>query len=350
MNAVTTPATEQLPTAQTNTAALILQGDAMDKMMATARLMASSKVTIPQHLRNEGDCLAVVLQGVQWGMNPFSIAQKTFLSPDGKLSYEAQLINAVIVGTGAIQGQPEYEFFGDWAKVIGKVAERKSDKGGKYYIATWNESDEEGLGVIVRATLAGETSPRELHLLLKQCYPRFSTQWATDPQQQICFAGVRKFARRYAPGAILGLYTPEELDSGAPQEIDVTPGAPAPTEQKKPDALPAYTAEQMKQNKPTWEAAIKAGKNTADGIIQKVSAKYTLNDEQKREIRNLGAIDGEAEVMAHEADVKALIERAEKATISPAAICTHLGVESLGNLTVKQLEAADAFVNNPAGN
>jgi hypothetical protein len=349
MNALTTPATEapMLPT-QTNTAALILQGDAMDKMMATARLMASSKVTIPQHLRNEGDCLAVVLQGVQWGMNPFSIAQKTFLSPDGKLSYEAQLINAVIVGTGAIQGQPSYEFIGDWNKVIGKVQERKSDKGGKYYVANWNEQDEDGLGVIVRATLAGETEPRELQLLLKQCYPRFSTQWATDPQQQICFAGVRKFARRYAPGAILGLYTPEELES-VPAEIDVTPGAPEKEPQgKKPDANPAYTAEQMRDNKPTWEKAIKAGTNTPAGIISKISSKYTLTEDQKREIHNLGAIEGNAEVMAHEEDVKAMLDSAEAAAISQTDIKKQLGVESLDNLTMAQLEKACAFIANPA--
>lgn len=35
------------------------------------------------------------MQAVQWGMNPFAVAQKThFVS--GKIGYEAQLVNAVI--------------------------------------------------------------------------------------------------------------------------------------------------------------------------------------------------------------------------------------------------------------
>ena len=33
----------------------------LEGMMNLARLMATSKVTIPTHLKNEGDCLAIVM-------------------------------------------------------------------------------------------------------------------------------------------------------------------------------------------------------------------------------------------------------------------------------------------------
>ena len=67
----------------------------LEGMMNLARLMATSKVTIPTHLKNEGDCLAIVMQSAQWGMNPFSVAQKTFLL-NGVLGYESQLVSAII--------------------------------------------------------------------------------------------------------------------------------------------------------------------------------------------------------------------------------------------------------------
>lgn len=212
----------ELRVVSNDTNALILDSASMESMLRVADLMASSRVTIPDHLKKSpGDCMAVVMQAMQWKMNPFAVAQKTHLSQGGALGYEAQLINAVIVATGAIKEEPEFEFIGDWSKVLGKVEERKSEKsGGKYYVAAYSKSDEDGLGVICRVTMASGNK-REIRVMMSQCYPRFSTQWATDPQQQITYVAVRKIARRYAPGAILGVYTPEELDEMPPSPRDM---------------------------------------------------------------------------------------------------------------------------------
>jgi hypothetical protein len=72
--------------------------------------------------------------------------------------------------------------------------------------------------------------------MMSQAYPRFSTQWATDPQQQICYLAVRKWARRVTPDVLLGVYTPEELVdiTTPPAERDMGPAevvgqAPAAT-------------------------------------------------------------------------------------------------------------------------
>jgi hypothetical protein len=186
--------------------------DAMDRM---AEIMAGGRVSIPQHLRgNKADCFAICMQSAQWGMNPFAVAQKTHLSKGGQLGYEAQLINAVVCNLAPIEGRPDYEFLGDWTKVLGKVQEKEGkDGGGKYFAATYTKEDEAGLGVIIRTTLRGESKPREITIMMSQCYPRFSTQWATDPQQQICYVAVRKWARRFTPDVLLGVYTAEELDA-----------------------------------------------------------------------------------------------------------------------------------------
>jgi hypothetical protein len=52
--------------------------------------------------------------------------------------------------------------------------------------------------------------------MMSQCYPRFSTQWATDPKMQISYVAVRKWARQNTPGVILGVYTEDEMGGAEP--------------------------------------------------------------------------------------------------------------------------------------
>jgi hypothetical protein len=48
------------------------------------------------------------------------------------------------------------------------VNENKSDKGGKYYTAAWKKENEQGLGIIVRLTMIGESMPREVKVMMTQ--------------------------------------------------------------------------------------------------------------------------------------------------------------------------------------
>lgn len=205
-----------------DTSQIILDATAMQSLESFAVLMASGRSTVPKHLQgNKGDCMAVAMQATQWRMNPFTVAQKTHLV-HGTLGYEAQLVSAVITTLAPIAHRPKYEFLGDWAKILGRVKELKGDNG-KYYAADWLASDETGLGVKVSCTLKGEDEPRELMLMMTQCFPRFSTLWATDPQQQICYAAIKKWARRFTPDVILGVYTPDELQELPPKDINAAP-------------------------------------------------------------------------------------------------------------------------------
>jgi len=194
-----------------NTGLNVVGYDDMDKMLKLAQVMAKSSVTIPKHLKNEGDCLAIVMQSAQWGMNPFSVAQKTF-TLNGVLGYESQLVSAIINNNAPIKQRLEYEYFGPWENVIGKVQERTSQKGHKYRVSASTPQDEKGVGVIVRATLKGESKPRELKLLLAQVFTRNSTLWAEDPKQQIAYLAAKKWSRLYCPDVILGVYTPDEVE------------------------------------------------------------------------------------------------------------------------------------------
>lgn len=225
------PAPAALPMGTTAAAALILSDASMDKMARLAEMMASGRSTVPQHLqKSPGDCMAVVMQAVQWGMNPFAVAQKTHIV-NGTLGYEAQLVAAVINNSGAVKDRFNFEWFGDWHKIVGKFKQVESrtktgddGKPKKFIVPDWEQRDEHGLGVRVWATIKGEAEPRVLELLMTQARTRNSTLWTEDPKQQLAYLAQKRWARLYAPDVILGVYTPDELDQlprdmGAAEEV-----------------------------------------------------------------------------------------------------------------------------------
>jgi len=208
----------------------IMNPVAMAQIEAIAGYMCDGKTTVPAHLqKNKGDCMAVCLQAMTWGMNPWGVAQKTHLI-HGRLGYEAQLVNAVIIARAPIVNRPNYEWFGDWGKILGKIQvkdSKKTDDNGdakKYASAGWNAADEIGLGIRVSCTLRGETEPRVLELYMVQAFPRNSTLWATDPKQQLAYLALKRWAALHTPDVILGVYTPEELEAmGKEKEIPTEP-------------------------------------------------------------------------------------------------------------------------------
>lgn len=194
---------------------LMMDPASMQSMMSLANMMASGKSTLPAHFRGSpGDCMAVVMQSAQWGLNPFAVAQKTHLV-NGTLGYEAQLVNAVISASGVVTKDDfEYEYFGPWEKVIGKFVIKKGDKG-EYRQPGWSLADEDGCGVRISATIRATGKVKVLDVLLAQARVRNSTLWADDPKQQLAYLAVKKWARLHAPGVILGVYTPDEFEQSA---------------------------------------------------------------------------------------------------------------------------------------
>jgi hypothetical protein len=185
----------EMATYNTSTAAMIFDGDMLTKMQALAQAMAQAKVTVPAHFRGSpGDCLAVVMQAMQWQMNPFSVAQKTYLV-NGILGYEAQLINAVIQSSGAINGRFHYEYSGDGQSTSCRVG------------AIPNGEESIVWGEWLRASdVTTKNSPL----------------WKTNIKQQLGYLQVKNWARLYAPGAIMGVYSPDELES-IPMEKEINP-------------------------------------------------------------------------------------------------------------------------------
>lgn len=274
---------------------LVLDDSSFASIMKFAQMMAGGVSTVPKHLqKNQSDCAAVIMQAMQWQMNPYAVAQKTHLV-NGVLGYEAQLVNAVLNSRAPIKSRLNYDWFGPWEKIQGKLkqvtSQTKKDDNGQpktYMVPDWKAEDEKGIGIKVFATLEGEDKPRELTVMMSQARTRNSTLWAEDPKQQIAYLATKKWARLYCPDVILGVYTPDELDDIERTEKDVTPRGSVET-------APAKEAEPLIDVNAVLEAI----------------AKHTSNDELKSAWKAWAAqCEKEANLTAYNIIKQAVTERA----------------------------------------
>ena len=210
----------QVPVPVANTTEVMLNPDLLRQIQQVAEIMAASAVTIPEHLRGKkGDCLAIVMKAAQWGMEPFSVASKTFVI-GGKLGYEAQLVSAVVNATAPLQKRFEFEWTGNWEGIAGKFEKRKGNSGRDYFAATYKDSEEVGLGVTISGLLRGESEPRTLNISLLQCHPRNSTLWATDPKQQIAYVAIKRWVSLYCPEVLLGVPMRDDIVDSHEKVVD----------------------------------------------------------------------------------------------------------------------------------
>lgn len=206
----------------------VFNPQALTQLTSFANLMADSSISVPAHFAGKpADCMAVVMQAMQWGMNPYAVAQKTHLI-NGVLGYEAQLVNAVISSSNAIVGRFHYEYDGDWSKCTRTREEtvKKPAKGGGTYdkverVRGWSDEDEIGLSVRVGAILRGESEITWGEpIYLSGVVIRNSPLWVSNPKQQIAYLGVKYWGRLYCPEVILGVYTPDEVEVRTEREIN----------------------------------------------------------------------------------------------------------------------------------
>ena len=190
--------------ANVQTGSMVLNVESMNSAVQFAGMMAGGAATVPKHLqKNSADCLAVTMQAMQWGMNPYAVAQGTHLV-NGTLGYEAKLVNAVISSSTAIDGRFHYRY---------------SDE------KTWKNLNSAESWVQVGAVLKGESDIQwgEKVYPSKQAVKN-SPLWKTDEKQQCSYLAIKKWARLYCPAVMLGVYTPDEIQEFQPSEPrDITP-------------------------------------------------------------------------------------------------------------------------------
>lgn len=184
-----------------------------EKVMRMAEILSKSSLSIPKELKNNvGDCAAVVIQAMLWGINCFAAAQCCHVI-NGKLGYEAKLINAVVMNSGAIVGSFKYEYQGTGQGLkcrVGAVLRGETE-------ITWNE----WYGV---ADAKVKNSPL----------------WVSNPAMQMGYVQVKFWVRAFTPGALLGIYTVDELTDAEP--VLVPPAAPRGPQRRSESAAPAGAA------------------------------------------------------------------------------------------------------------
>jgi hypothetical protein len=237
----------------------------MDGAVRLAKAMSDAKM-LPDHLRGSpGDCLMVVEQAMRWNMSPFAVAQCTS-SVKGKLMFEGKLVAAAIEESGAIIGLIDYQFSGEG----------------------------ENRRVTVSATRKGETEPKTVEVVLKNVATN-NEIWKKQPDQQLCYSGVRVWGRRWTPGVMLGVYSDEEYETTSKERdyfngetIDGTASAHENGITRTDAKYGIQTAKELREYpslsewRSGWEKAVKA--YVAANAYDKLEAMRDLNTDLFREI------------------------------------------------------------------
>lgn len=162
--------------------AMTLQPKNFGEVIEFAKMMAQASFAVPKHLReNPGACMAVTMRSIGWEMDPFAVATKTYQVGD-IISYEAQLVAAVVHLRAPIRTRPEVSYLGDGQTRQCLISVEMLEGSTKEYL-----------------------SPEIGKILVKN-----SPLWKGDPDQQLYYYSIRAWARRYTPEVLLGVYTPDE--------------------------------------------------------------------------------------------------------------------------------------------
>ncbi|HDL6893889.1 TPA: recombinase RecT [Yersinia enterocolitica] len=317
----------------------IFNVQALSQLTAFAELMSGSTVTVPAHFVGKpADCMAVVMQAMQWGMNPYAVAQKTYLV-NGVLGYEAQLVNAVVTSSTAIHGRFHYKYEGDWSRCTKsrEVVEKKTGSRGNYEVTKrvrdWSDEDEQGLSIQVGAIIRGETEITWGEpVYMAGVITRNSPLWVSNPKQQIAYLAVKYWARLYCPEVILGVYTPDEVEQRT--ERDVSPPAqrasisqmsgnqanvvaeqPTSNEGVKQEAVTIDTAQQTDGEAQHNYDELAAEFREAIGKLQTLESAASLRAEIEEVKQDLGnslytELKGKAVKKYHQIDARNYIEAA----------------------------------------
>jgi hypothetical protein len=241
-----------------NPSAFLFDLPRMQALMSFAEMMSKAVVTVPKHLHGKpADCMAITLQAMRWQMDPFIVASKTHVV-NGNLGYEAQLVVAVLKNSGAVKGRPHYEFQGEGPSLqcrAGFIPAGESE-------IVWTEW-------LSSSKITVKNSPL----------------WKTNEKQQFGYLQARNWARLYAPDALLGIYTDDELDGDPPTARYMGPVDEVPPPAKP--ALPEYEDSRFDENLPAWAKLVAGGKKTAPELLAMLSTKTTFSEMQKAKILSL---------------------------------------------------------------
>lgn len=147
---------------------------------------------------------------------------------------------------------------------------------------------------------------------------------------------------------LFGLLTAIKDNETTPEDAFAVEGNSAAPSQSRPksDAKPEYPADQFAKNLAGWRDMIAKGKKKPEEIVTMLRSKNTLTEQQEAAIRE--PISNPDDPAPPEA-LALMRSKAEAGAISDDDIKKHLKLKKLDGLTVAQVNAALAFIADPAG-
>ncbi|GGE30265.1 hypothetical protein GCM10011360_17880 [Primorskyibacter flagellatus] len=173
------------------------------ELMDMANMMAGCGTMVRDFYRNSpGDCAALIMICQPYGFNPYQVSWKTYKASknaDAPVSFEGQLVNAMVNMSAPVKGRLRYRF---------------EKEGTPDLTCTVSGIDRETGEEITY------TSPP-----LKDIPVKNSPLWKGDPQQQLGYYSARAWARRHFPELLLGVYTREEIEEAPMRDVSQKPEA-----------------------------------------------------------------------------------------------------------------------------
>lgn len=206
---------------------------------------------------SDAQMVALLIVAQQYGLNPF--VRELYAFPD----------KGGIVPVVSVDG---------WSRIM--------NTHDQFDGMEFKQDDQSCTCIIYRKDRSHPTSATEY---MDECKRDNSPAWKSHPRRMLRHKAMIQ-AARLAFG-FTGIYDQDEAERIIEvKEIDVTHSKKSIEEKRLPD----YPDAKFEANKTAWEDAINSKKHTPVSIINMISTKHTLTEEQKEAIRKLGEIHADA--------------------------------------------------------
>lgn len=228
-----------------------LSPKSLDEALRFSDILSKSDIVPKDFMGKPGNILVAIQWGMELGLKPMQAMQNIAVI-NGRPSLWGDAVIALVRGSSLC----EYIYETD----DGNTATCRVKRAGQgEEVRTFSMED------ATKAGLANKSGP-----------------WTQYPKRMRQMRA-RAFALRDVfPDVLKGMPIAEEVMDITEREINPR------TESARP-AIENYSAEDFAKNFPAWEKAIASGKKTADQVINMVSSKATLSEQQISTIRSVAA-------------------------------------------------------------
>lgn len=228
----------------------------IEEALKFADYLAKSTIVPKDFANNPGNILVAIQWGMELGLQPMQAMQNIAV-----INGRPALWGDAVIALARSSPLCEYIYESDDGETATCRVKRRDEE---EQVRTFSMTDAKLAG------LAGKQGP-----------------WSQYPKRMRQMRA-RAFALRDVfPDVLRGMPVAEEVQD-IPTEREIGPAR----EPEAPKALPAYPADKLAENLPTWRAAIEANKQTPDTVIATISSKYTLTAEQAETIKQLKPLEG----------------------------------------------------------